>query len=270
MKVLLSVGHSILKSGACTSADGRPFGGVLEYAYNKGIVNQAAEYLRKAGHQVDVLLCPELQLAKSTDEKSYKVPKVNAGTYDLVAELHLNASNIHNARGCEVLYICEKGKVIAQRIETQLSSAFRSRGIQRRTDLYMLTQTKPVALIIESFFCDNSADCEVAEKTDVARLIAQGIHGGEIQVGNQGTEQKEQQTGILYRVQTGAFYVKANAEFLRDKLKALGFDAFIAISDVGGRLLYRVQVGAYSVKSNAEAMKRRLQAAGFEAILVIV
>ena len=56
MKVLLTVGHSILKTGVCTSADGRPYGGVLEYAYNKGIVNQVAAYLRKAGHTIDVIV----------------------------------------------------------------------------------------------------------------------------------------------------------------------------------------------------------------------
>ena len=33
MKVFLSVGHSILKSGACTSADGTAQGGVNEYQY---------------------------------------------------------------------------------------------------------------------------------------------------------------------------------------------------------------------------------------------
>ena len=41
------------------------YGGVLEYSYNKGIVNRTAEYLRKAGHRVDVLLCPELQFQEA-------------------------------------------------------------------------------------------------------------------------------------------------------------------------------------------------------------
>ena len=57
MKTVLTVGHSILKTGNCTSADGRPYGGVLEYAYNKNIVNRVAEYLRGVGHKVDVLIC---------------------------------------------------------------------------------------------------------------------------------------------------------------------------------------------------------------------
>lgn len=272
MKVLLSVGHSILKSGVCTSADGRPFGGILEYTYNKNIVHRIAEYLQKAGHQVEVLICPEMQFQTSYEERKYKIPRVNAGNYDLVAELHLNASKYHNGKGCEVLYICNEGKRIAQGIQGRLSTVFRNRGISYRNDLYMLTQTKPIALIIENFFCDSAADCTLAERTDVAKLIAEGIHGGDIQGDKQeteGTNRKDSLAGVLYRVQTGAFTVWKNAEKMKTELQKKGFqDAFITTADLG-QLFYRVQVGAYSVKSNAEAMKRGLQAAGFEAILVV-
>ena len=148
MKILLTVGHSILKSGACTSADGRPYGGVLEYAYNKGIINRVAEYLRAAGHTADVLICPELQFSRSTEEKDYKLSRANSGGYDLVVELHLNASALHNARGCEVLYISDAGKIVAQRIQAQLATVFKDRGIQKRSGLYMLNSTKPVAVML--------------------------------------------------------------------------------------------------------------------------
>lgn len=264
MKILLTVGHSILKTGACTSADGRPYGGVLEYAYNKGIVNQVAAYLRQVGHTADVLICPELQFSRSTDEKNYKVPKANSGGYDLVAELHLNASALHNARGCEVLYYSEAGKAVAQRIQDKLSTVFKDRGIQRRTGLYMLKSTKPTAVMIESFFCDSSADCELAEKTDVALLIAEGIHGGDIAA----APEESRPTGMLYRVQSGAFAVRANADRLLAELKGKGYDAFIATVDLGGQILYRVQVGAYSVRANAEAMRDKMLADGYEAIIM--
>lgn len=65
---------------------------------------------------------------------------------------------------------------------------------------------------------------------------------------------------ILYRVQTGAFSKKANADALAAKLKAKGFDTYIVT--VGG--LYKVQVGAYSVKANADATAAKLKAAGYE------
>ena len=266
MKIILTVGHSILKTGSCTSADGRPYGGVLEYAYNKNIVNRVAEYLRSVGHKVDMLICPELQFKKSTEEKTYKLQRVNSGGYDLAVELHLNASALHNARGCETLYNSEKGKKIAQQIQTRLATVFRNRGIQKRSGLYMLNSTTPTTVMLESFFCDSSADCALAAKTDVALLIAEGIHGGVIN-GQQGSADPAP-SGMLYRVQTGAFTVWKNAERMKTELQKKGFrDAFITTVDLG-QLFYRVQVGAFSVKSNAEAMKKKLQKAGFDAVIV--
>ena len=262
MKILLTVGHSILKTGHCTSADGRPYGGILEYAYNKGIVERVAKYLKGAGHEADVLICPELRFSKSSEEKSYKLNYERQEDYDLVCELHLNASALHNARGCEVLYKSEKGKVFAQRIQERLATIFKDRGIKKRDNLYMLTQTEAPAVIVESFFCDSAADCELAEKKDVALEIAKGIHGGEINI-----KQDKPSGGFLYRVQTGAFRKKTNADRLMNELKEKGFAAFVTAVDVAG-ILYRVQVGAFSVKANAESMQSKLKASGYETIIV--
>lgn len=68
------------------------------------------------------------------------------------------------------------------------------------------------------------------------------------------------ETDTLYRVQTGAFAVKANADKLAAELKAKGFDTYIV--RVGS--LYKVQVGAYKVKANATAMEAKLKAAGYD------
>ena len=70
-------------------------------------------------------------------------------------------------------------------------------------------------------------------------------------------------TGTLYRVQTGAFSKKANADAMEKKLKAKGFDTYMVQS--GG--LYKVQVGAYSVRANAEAMMKKVKTAGFDAFI---
>jgi hypothetical protein len=68
---------------------------------------------------------------------------------------------------------------------------------------------------------------------------------------------------VLYRVQTGAFSVKSNADALAAKLKAKGFDTYMV--KVGN--LYKVQVGAFGVKANADAMMQKLKAAGFDAFI---
>ncbi|MPM28498.1 hypothetical protein SDC9_75024 [bioreactor metagenome] len=69
--------------------------------------------------------------------------------------------------------------------------------------------------------------------------------------------------GELYRVQTGAFSIKANADALLAKIKAAGFDTYM----IQAKGLYKVQVGAYSVKANADAMMVKLKAAGFDAFI---
>lgn len=73
----------------------------------------------------------------------------------------------------------------------------------------------------------------------------------------------EKPSGSLYRVQTGAFKVKANADAMLAKVKAKGFDTYMV--KAGG--LYKIQVGAFKVKANAEAMMKKLQAAGFSAFI---
>ena len=69
--------------------------------------------------------------------------------------------------------------------------------------------------------------------------------------------------GTLYRVQTGAFSKKSNADALEEKLKARGFDTYMVQS--GG--FYKVQVGAYSIRANAETMMEKVKAAGFDAFI---
>lgn len=67
----------------------------------------------------------------------------------------------------------------------------------------------------------------------------------------------------LYRVQTGAFKSKANADAMLAKVKAKGFETYMV--KVGD--LYKIQVGAFKVKANAEATLKKLQAAGFSAFI---
>lgn len=68
---------------------------------------------------------------------------------------------------------------------------------------------------------------------------------------------------VLYRVQTGAFSVKENADRMLEKVKAAGFDTYMI--QVDG--MYKIQVGAYSKKENADAMANKLKAAGFDTFI---
>ena len=75
------------------------------------------------------------------------------------------------------------------------------------------------------------------------------------------------QSNTLYRVQVGAYSVKANADAQLKKVKNAGFtDAFI--TQVGN--MYKVQVGAYSVKSNADNMLAKVKSKGFDSFITTV
>ena len=68
---------------------------------------------------------------------------------------------------------------------------------------------------------------------------------------------------VLYKVQTGAFKNKANAEMLSTQVNAAGFKSIVVY--IGG--LYKVQVGAYSKKENADQQAAKLKAAGFNCFI---
>lgn len=84
---------------------------------------------------------------------------------------------------------------------------------------------------------------------DLAAKVTSRLGGG-----------SQQPSGTLYRVQTGAYKQKANADAQLAKVKAAGFDTYMV--QVGG--YYKIQVGAYSKKANADAMAAKLKAAGFD------
>ena len=178
MKIALTVGHSLLKNGCYTSADGTRYGGCNEYKWCKSFSKQVANALRKKGHKVTRIVCPEKKFTSGIQEKIYKLNLINSGNYDLVIELHLNASD-PKAEGTEVLYKSSTGKKYADKVQKQLSSVFENRGTKQRTDLYILNGTKPPAVLIETFFCTSKSDFKKAKglikRRKLAQLVANGI-----------------------------------------------------------------------------------------------
>lgn len=78
-----------------------------------------------------------------------------------------------------------------------------------------------------------------------------------------GSSSNAETSGTLYRVQTGAYKNKANADAQLAKVKAAGFDTYM----VQANGYYKIQVGAYSKKANADAMAAKLKATGFDTFI---
>ena len=213
MKIACTVGHSLLKNGQTTSANGV----VNEYQWCKKFVPILVDTFKSQGVQADLIICPEKQFTKASEEKPYKLGKINGKKYDLVIESHLNAFD-GKAKGTEVLYYpsSSKGKDYAQRVNDKLDDIFVDRGIKSRQDLYILRDTDCPAILIEYFFCDNKEDYSKADTTEKMQLIAkkvvEGVLNKEIQVPKE----------PLYAVCVGA-YSYQNAQAKCEELKAKGY-----------------------------------------------
>ena len=171
-KIALSIGHSILKNGECTSASGV----VNEYKYNKKLAPYIKKYLEKVGCTVDIINVPEKKYTSKSSEKTYKLEKINGHKYDMAIELHLKCAN-GKAHGCEVYYVSSKGKEIAQRIDKKLGTVFTDRGV-KTAQLYFLTKTDCPSALVESFFCDSKSDYKIGKNYDkIGKLIAEGVAG---------------------------------------------------------------------------------------------
>lgn len=69
-------------------------------------------------------------------------------------------------------------------------------------------------------------------------------------------------SGVLYRVQCGAFTSSRNASALMKSLKNDGFDCYM-IDD----FVYLVQCGVFTTKKNADVLCEKLKTAGYQAII---
>ena len=106
------------------------------------------------------------------------VRNCNAHNVDLDISIHFNASD-GNGHGTEVyLYGNGKHREAGERIVNEISKlGFRNRGIKDGSRLYVVTNTKALALLIECCFCDNAEDARIYNAEAMAAAIVKGITG---------------------------------------------------------------------------------------------
>lgn len=113
-----------------------------------------------------------------------------------------------------------------------------------------------MVLTVHRWFANKSCpgDWMYARMGDLASKVTAKLGG------SAGGTEKPADNQALYRVQTGAFSNKTNADAMLQKVKDAGFDTYMVKVDN----LYKIQVGAFSKKANADAMAAKLKAAGFD------
>jgi N-acetylmuramoyl-L-alanine amidase len=218
MKVFLGVGHGGSDVGAVAN-------NVKEKDLNLSIALACRDVLEKHGVAV--------KMSRTKDENdplSEEIKECNAFGPDLAVDIHNNAGG---GDGAEVFHHHGggKGKTLAENILSEIVKAGQnSRGAKVRknasgNDYYgFIRETSCPAVIVECAFVDNATDLQILSTEDKKKAMGVAIAKGILKT--LGVEfQAEKRT--LYRVQVGAYLVKANAEAMQKKIKAVGFDAFI-------------------------------------------
>lgn len=283
-KIMIDAGHGGSNPGA-------QFQGRRESDDALRLALAVGQILEAHGYEVGYTRTSDI-----TQSVGQKAAIANEAGADLFISIHRNAAEYPGQySGVQTLIYQDSGfkREMADRINANLADlGFNNLGVEIRPNLVVLNSTQMPALLVEAGFIDSETDNRIFDTRfqEVAQAIANGIMetleeqpmtsnalDEEIYLQIPSATPQQQQPARptpslpslpqeppfreeeLYRVQTGAFRERQNAENLLQLLEQDGFPAFIVFQDG----LYKVQAGAFSRLSNAIAMEREVRARGY-------
>lgn len=217
-KVFIGVGHGGSDPGAVSN-------NTKEKDLNLSIALACRDMLVRHGVKVKVSRAKD-----ENDTLSEEIKECNAFSPDLAVDIHNNAGG---GDGAEAFYHYGggKSKTLAENILSEIVKVGQnSRGAKVRKnsqgkDYYgFIRETSCPAVIVECAFVDNATDLKILATEDKRKAMGESIAKGILK--SLGIKIQAER-GTIYRVQVGAYAVKANAEDLQEKIKTAGFDAFI-------------------------------------------
>lgn len=224
-KVFLGVGHGGRDAGAVAN-------GFYEKALNLSIA--LACYSELVRHGVQVMMSRTID---ENDSLAEEIKECNAYKPDVAVDIHCNAGA---GDGAEAFYYHKggTGKILAENILAEIvKTGQNSRGAKTRLDSsgkdyygFIRETINIPAVIVECAFVDNATDMQIIDTAEELKAMGVAIAKGILKTLNIAwiEEKKTETSGKLYRVQIGAYSVKANAERQLEKAKAAGFaDAYI-------------------------------------------
>src|SRR5215469_14226795 len=171
MRVVISSGHGKYVRGA--RGDPVP-PQVDEVDEARRIADRVADYLDET--DVEVVVFHDDESHSVSENLDWIVDAHNSQDRDLDVSIHLNCYD-HSAHGVEVLYVSQEG--LAREVSAAIASAghFTDRGPKERHDLAFLNNTEEPAILIETFFCDHTGDCNSYRDNfeAICRAIAETI-----------------------------------------------------------------------------------------------
>ena len=220
-QINISSGHSINCQGAS--------GYVNEVTEARKVVDRVYEMCKAVGIEV----YKYHDTASSSSQNLANIVNFHNRFKDGIdVSIHFNAyQTTNNPMGVEVCYYSQSS--LASSVSSAIAQAggFKNRGAKERTGLYFLKHTSKPAILIEVCFCDSKADVDLYHRNfdAICAAIVKALTGA---VYNAPKPQHapapaKPTTKVMYRVVTGSYASRENAEAQVKKLKDAGFDSFI-------------------------------------------
>lgn len=248
--IMLDAGHGGQDPGAV-------YKGRQEKDDNLKLTLAVGEILKSNG--IDVSYTRTTDVYQTPFEKAQLANKAGV---DYFISFHRNSSPTDNQyNGVEVL-VYDKSGIKYQMAENIVGAlgelGFREIGVRERPGLVVLRRTRMPALLIETGFINSDQDNQMFDEMleKIAQSIADAILGT--------LDEETVEEPLYYRVQTGAFRNKENADRMLYELLEKGYPSFLLYEDG----VYKVQTGAYQQIGNAINMEQRLRSDGYSTLIV--
>lgn len=219
-KVFIGVGHGGVDPGAVAN-------GLKEKDINLVMALACNEELKRHG-----VVTGMSRTKDENDPVGESVKESNLFNPDLTVEFHTNAGG---GDGAEFFYYqgSPESLELAKNIEEEVKKfGQNSRGCKRGNHLSFVSKTEAPACLIECAFIDNKNDIaivdEVHEQKEFGKSVAKGILKSLGIAYKEEIKEKAQEDGVFYRVVSGSYSDKKNAQEQIEKLKEKGIDSFIA------------------------------------------
>ena len=255
-KIIIDAGHGGYDNGAT-------YNGRREKDDNLALALALGEILSDSGIEVGYTRVDDVY--QSPVEKARNA---NMQDGDYLVSIHRNSSPVPNTySGVQSLVFNEGGVMsqMASNINREMAQVgYPDLGTEVRKNLAVLRRSDMPSILVEAGFINTDTDNALFDQrfAETAQAIADGIIGTLLQVGELEFESSEEPE--IYRVQTGLFRNRSNAEAMAAQLRTMGYPVAIEMS----QNLYAVKVGEADELEDATELEQKLRRMGYDTLIV--
>lgn len=259
-RIVIDAGHGGYDNGAV-------YNGRREKDDNLALALAVGEALMQRGVEVEFTRVEDI--FQSPVEKAQIANRLDG---DFLVSIHRNSSPVPNTySGVQTLVFNDRGiaSLMANNINQEMSEVgYQNLGISERRNLAVLRRSDMPAVLVEAGFINTDADNALLDANFDATVqaITDGIIGTLLQSGELELEDVENIPAAreIYRVQTGLFRNRENADRMAEQLRRMGYDVAIEMFND----LYAVKVGERDELDDAIELEQELRRLGYDTLIV--